>query len=220
MITQRPKQKDQSKNKEKRKRKNKNKHNIVKITTVQKEYCTILKKNKTDIYIRSEKRTHIYYERILKLLNSSKDIDNLIEGVKNKRPPVNEECNEITIYAVGSNILKASYLVQDIMSFYFKTIKNIVDHSTEGKNNKKIDVTSLIDINVDSKTLIMNDNRITEKFKVRKEFLEENYDSLIKFAMQPYSKDIHNYKEEYLERRVTNVIITIKKKKKNKGIYF
>ncbi|CRG94364.1 conserved Plasmodium protein, unknown function [Plasmodium gallinaceum] len=192
------------------KKKKKKKKNEITIETIQKENSPILKKKNIDIYITSNKSINIYYERILKILNNSKEVDNIIEG-NNKINNLLVSNNEVHIYAVGTNIIKASYLVQDLIKYYYLLLKNIQD-SSKKNIKKKIDIYSFIDIKVNSKTLIMNDNVILNKFLIKEEFLSDNYDDLINFSKQSYNQNFHKYIEKNKERRLTNVIISLKKK--------
>ncbi|CRG98689.1 conserved Plasmodium protein, unknown function [Plasmodium relictum] len=192
------------------KKKKKKKRNEITIETIQKEHSPILKKKNIDIYITSDKPIKIYYDRILKILNSTKQVDSIIEG-DNKINNSFVSNDEIHIYAVGSNIIKASYLIQDIVKHYYQLLKNIQDSSMKNKK-KDIDISSFIDIKINSKTLIVNDNIILNKFLIKEEFLSDNFDDLINFSKQSYNPNIHKYIEKNKERRLTNVIISLKKK--------
>ncbi|SBT70540.1 conserved Plasmodium protein, unknown function [Plasmodium malariae] len=250
----------------------KKKKKEVTIETIQKEYSPVLRKKKTDIYIASNKPINIYYEKILKTFNSNtKKVEHLIEGDVKKANSCDIPSNDqICIYAVGTNILRASYLVQDIVNFYYNFLHNIrnaanvnvpnvnsanvnsanvnsanvnsanvnaanvnsanvnsanvnsanvnsanvnsanvnsanvnsanvnaanVNISNKGKRKKSVDVTSHIDIKVNSKTLLMNDNVITNKFSIKEDFSDDDYDDVINFAKQPYNPTLHKYIE-------------------------
>ncbi|SBT86467.1 conserved Plasmodium protein, unknown function [Plasmodium malariae] len=242
----------------------KKKKKEVTIETIQKEYSPVLRKKKTDIYIASNKPINIYYQQILKTLNSkTKKVEHLIEGdIKKANSCAIPSNDQICIYAVGTNILRASYLVQDIVNFYYNFLHNIrnganvnvpnvnsayvnvpnvnsayvnvpnvnsanvnsanvnsanvnsanVNISNKGKRKKSVDVTSHIDIKVNSKTLLMNDNVITNKFSIKEDFSDDDYADVINFAKQPYNPTLHKYIERSKERRVTVVAISIKKK--------
>ncbi|SBS95154.1 conserved Plasmodium protein, unknown function [Plasmodium malariae] len=205
----------------------KKKKKEVTIETIQKEYSPVLRKKKTDIYIASNKPINIYYQQILKTLNSkTKKVEHLIEGdIKKANSCAIPSNDQICIYAVGTNILRASYLVQDIVNFYYNFLHNIrnganvnvpnvnsayvnvpnvnvpnvnsanVNISNKGKRKKSVDVTSHIDIKVNSKTLLMNDNVITNKFSIKEDFSDDDYDDVINFAKQPYNPTLHKYIE-------------------------
>ncbi|CXH96163.1 conserved Plasmodium protein, unknown function [Plasmodium berghei] len=217
----------------------------VTIDTIQKEYDHVHKKKKTDIYIRYSKPINIYQKRIVKLLNTNANqVTNVIEGnnknVNNSRNMQNEQ---VCIYAVGNNIIRSFYLLQDIVSYYCKFLASInspkhsiltnrtntVGISTNNNNNnnnkttnskippkiKHIDYSGHLDININSGTLLMNDNIISNTYIIKDIFLNDNYDSLINFAKTPYNTRFHKYSERTKERRVTYVSISIKKKNKN-----
>ncbi|SCL97686.1 conserved Plasmodium protein, unknown function [Plasmodium chabaudi chabaudi] len=209
------------------------------IDTIQKEYDHVHKKKNTDIYIRSSKPINIYQKRIIKLLNTNtSQVANIIEGnnknVNNSKDMPNEQ---VCIYAVGSNIIRSSYLLQDIVNYYCKFLTSISatkqSTNTNKTNNTSISATSNknantkapakikhtdysahLDININSETLSMNDNIISNTYIINDIFLNDNYDSLINFAKTPYNPKLHKYSERTKERRVTYVSISIKKKNK------
>ncbi|SCL97988.1 conserved Plasmodium protein, unknown function [Plasmodium chabaudi chabaudi] len=209
------------------------------IDTIQKEYDHVHKKKNTDIYIRSSKPINIYQKRIIKLLNTNtSQVANIIEGnnknVNNSKDMPNEQ---VCIYAVGSNIIRSSYLLQDIVNYYCKFLTSISatkqSTNTNKTNNTNISATSNknantkapakikhtdysahLDININSETLSMNDNIISNTYIINDIFLNDNYDSLINFAKTPYNPKLHKYSERTKERRVTYVSISIKKKNK------
>ncbi|XP_026306922.1 uncharacterized protein LOC113221807 [Piliocolobus tephrosceles] len=206
----------------------KQKENVqVTINNIQNEYSHVLSKGNRDVYITSNKPIETYYKRIVKILNiDTKSIDHIIEG--NKRIPRIEIFNNndsnnnyVCIYAVGANILKAAYLLQDIINHYNSAVYNVYgkfnyNRTNNNINKKNCNILSPIEIKVYSKTLIMNDNIISNKFIVKNEFLKDDeYETLINFAKQPYDKNLHKYVEKIKERRVTAIKIKIKKKKNN-----
>ncbi|GAB64939.1 hypothetical protein PCYB_041410 [Plasmodium cynomolgi strain B] len=173
--------------------------------TFQKEHTSVLQKKKTDVYITSGKPTKIYYDRVIEVLNSgTKQVELVIDG-DNKQ--ANHPCrpsgeDQVSIYAVGTNILRASYVLQDVIKFYCSFIKKVQQMAKKDKKPK---------IDVKSKTLHMNDTVISNTYTVKEEFLEDDYDAVIAFARQPYDPTLHKYRERTKERRVTGVVISIKK---------
>ncbi|CAD2085397.1 conserved Plasmodium protein, unknown function [Plasmodium vinckei lentum] len=212
----------------------------VTIDTIQKEYDHVHKKKNTDIYIRSSKPINIYQKRIIKLLNTNANqVTNIIEGNnKNVNNSKNIPNEQVCIYAVGSNIIRSSYLLQDIVNYYCKFLASIstlkhninanktnnINISTNSNNKntnnkttpkiKHTDYSTHLDININSETLLMNDNIISNTYIINDIFLNDNYDSLINFAKTPYNPKLHKYSERTKERRVTYVSISIKKKNK------
>ncbi|CDU16321.1 conserved Plasmodium protein, unknown function [Plasmodium yoelii] len=210
----------------------------VTIDTIQKEYDHVHKKKNTDIYIRSSKPINIYQKRIIKLLNTNANqITNIIEGNnKNVNNSGNVPNEQVCIYAVGNNIIRSLYLLQDVVNYYCKFLESIniykhntitnktntLDISTNNNNKttnskiskkiKKIDHSNHLDINTNSGTLLMIDNIISNTYIIKDRFLNDNYDNLISFARLPYNSKYHKYLERTKERRVTYVSISIKKK--------
>ncbi|KNA01374.1 hypothetical protein PVNG_01816 [Plasmodium vivax North Korean] len=194
---------------EKKKKKTK-----VTLETIQKEYTSVLQKKKTDVYITSGKPIKIYYDRVIKVLNSgTKQVELVIDGDNKQannpcRPPGEEQ---VSIHAVGKNILRASYVLQDVINFYSNFINRVQQMAKNDKKPKVVDVFSFLSVEVESKTLQMNDTVITNTYAVEEEFLRDDYDALIAFARQPYNPALHKYRERTKERRVTGVVITIRK---------
>ncbi|GAW79448.1 hypothetical protein, conserved [Plasmodium gonderi] len=193
----------------------KKKKNVT-LETVQREYKTVLQKKSTDIYITSEKPLKIYYDRILKILNNGKkQVEHVIEGenkIANIFEGPSKEEEEVHVHAVGRNILRASYLLQDVVNYYCEFLKNIPHTSKQNRNKNDMDVFSFIDITVESNTLLMNDTVITNTYTVKDEFLQDEYDSIIALAKEPYDFKNHEYMERSKERRITGIVISIKKK--------
>ncbi|CAA9986687.1 conserved Plasmodium protein, unknown function [Plasmodium knowlesi strain H] len=197
-----------------KKKKKKKKKTKVTLETIQKEHTSVLQKKKTDVYITSGKPIKIYYDRVIKVLNSgTKQLDLIIDG-DNRQP--NNLCNpsegdQVSIYAVGTNILRASYILQDVINFYCNFIRKVQQMARKDKKQKFADVFSFINVDVISKTLHMNDTVISNTYTVKEEFLQDDYDAVIAFAKQPYDPALHKYRERTKERRVTAVVISIKK---------
>ncbi|EUD66751.1 hypothetical protein C922_02736 [Plasmodium inui San Antonio 1] len=185
------------------------------LESIQKEHTSVLQKKKTDVYITSGKPIKIYYDRIIKLLNSgNRQVDLVIDGDNrqaNNPYRQSEEDQVVSIYAVGTNILRASYVLQDVINFYCSFIRKVQQVARKDKMAKPVDVFSLINVEVGSKTLHMNDTVISNTYTVKEEFLQDDYDAVIAFARQPYDPVLHKYKERTKERRVTGVVILIKK---------
>ncbi|KJP87352.1 hypothetical protein AK88_03032 [Plasmodium fragile] len=198
-----------------KKKKKKKKKTKVTVETFQKEHTCVLQKKKTDVYITSGKPIKIYYDRVIKVLNSGiKQVEMVIDGdnkqVHNAYKPSGED--QVSIYAVGTNILRASYILQDVINFYSTFIKKVQEMATKKEKKPKFaDVFSFINIHVESKTLHMNDTVISNTYTVKEEFLQDDYDAVIAFARQPYDPSLHKYRERTKQRRVTGVVITIKK---------
>ncbi|ETB57199.1 hypothetical protein YYC_05011 [Plasmodium yoelii 17X] len=193
----------------------------VTIDTIQKEYDHVHKKKNTDIYIRSSKPINIYQKRIIKLLNTNANqITNIIEGNnKNVNNSGNVPNEQVCIYAVGNNIIRSLYLLQDVVNYYCKFLESIniykhntitnktntLDISTNNNNkttnskiSKKIkhfNYSNHLDINTNSGTLLMIDNIISNTYIIKDRFLNDNYDNLISFARLPYNSKYHKYLE-------------------------
>ncbi|SPJ08404.1 conserved Plasmodium protein, unknown function [Plasmodium sp. DRC-Itaito] len=217
-------------------KKKKKKTNHVIVENIQKECSFVLKKGKNDIYVTNNKPIQIYNDRIIKLLNEKthKNVEDLIEGDNKNLNKNGYTSNTVFIHAVGINILKASYIVQDLVSYYYQFVKSIQGPTiSDNENNNNIlekkkkkaeknNLLSFIDIHIESNTLIMNDNVITNTYDMiqyfnhnknnddDKSFYDE-YDNLIKFASMKYDPLKHKYSERCKERRVTNITIGIKK---------
>ncbi|SOV73774.1 conserved Plasmodium protein, unknown function [Plasmodium sp. gorilla clade G3] len=217
-------------------KKKKKKNNHVIVENIQKECSFVLKKGKNDIYVTNNKPIQIYKDRIIKLLNEKthKNVEEIIEG-DNKDLNKNECTNDtVFIHAVGINILKASYIIQDLFSYYYQFLKSIQGSTNlhnENNNNilekkkrkeEKKNPLSFIDIHIECNTLIMNDNIITNTYDMVQHFnhkknsdddksFYDECDNLIKFASMKYDPLKHKYLERCKERRVTNVTIRIKK---------
>ncbi|SOV10437.1 conserved Plasmodium protein, unknown function [Plasmodium gaboni] len=221
----------------------KKKNNHVVVENIQKECSFVLKKKKKDIYVTNSKPIQIYNERIIKLLNEKthKNVEEIIEGDNNKDLNINGYTDDtVFIHAVGFNILKASYIVQDLFSYYYQFLKHIqatttVDNNNNNNNNKNNNITekkkkkeekrnlsSFIDIHIECNTLIMNDNIVTNTYDMVQYFnhndnndnhnsFYDQCDNLIKFASTKYDPLKHKYSERCKERRVTKVTIGIKK---------
>ncbi|SBO23498.1 conserved Plasmodium protein, unknown function [Plasmodium knowlesi strain H] len=181
-----------------KKKKKKKKKTKVTLETIQKEHTSVLQKKKTDVYITSGKPIKIYYDRVIKVLNSgTKQLDLIIDG-DNRQP--NNLCNpsegdQVSIYAVGTNILRASYILQDVINFYCNFIRKVQQMARKDKKQKFADVFSFINVDVISKTLHMNDTVISNTYTVKEEFLQDDYDAVIAFAKQPYDPALHKYRE-------------------------
>ncbi|KYO03087.1 hypothetical protein PRSY57_0215100 [Plasmodium reichenowi] len=217
-------------------KKKKKKPNHVIVENIQKECSFVLKKGNNDIYVSNNKAIQIYNDRIIKLLNkrTHKNVEEIIEGDYkdlNKNKYTNDT---VFIHAVGINILKASYIVQDLFSYYYEFVKSIQGPTISDKKNnnnilekkkkkeEKKNLLSYIDIHIECNTLIMNDNIITNIYDMDQHFNHNNnndddksfyheYDNLIKFASMKYDPLKHKYSERSKGRRVTNVTIGIKK---------
>ncbi|ANQ06407.1 Uncharacterized protein PCOAH_00009480, partial [Plasmodium coatneyi] len=196
-------------------KKKKKKKTTVTLETIQKEHTSVLQKKKKDVYITSGKPIKIYYDRVIKVLNSgAKQLDLLIDGDNRQ---ANNPCNpfgedhQVSIHAVGTNILRASYVLQDVINFYCNFLNRVHQMARKDKKPKLVDVFSLVNVDVKSKTLHMNDTVIANTYTVKEEFLQDDYDAVIAFARQPYDPALHKYRERTKERRVTGVVISIKK---------
>ncbi|ETW20751.1 hypothetical protein PFFVO_00306 [Plasmodium falciparum Vietnam Oak-Knoll (FVO)] len=219
-------------------KKKKKKTNHVIVENIQKECSFVLKKENNDIYVSNNKPIQIYNDRIIKLLNerTHKNVEEIIEGDYkdlNKNKYINDT---VYIHAVGINILKASYIIQDLFSYYHEFVKSIqeptISHNKNNNNNilekkkkkkeKKKNPLRYIDIHIECNTLIMNDNIITNIYDMDQHFnhnknndddksFYDEYDNLIKFASMKYDPLKHKYLERCKERRVTSVTIGIKK---------
>ncbi|SBT31531.1 conserved Plasmodium protein, unknown function [Plasmodium ovale wallikeri] len=143
----------------------------------------------------------------------TKKVEYIIEGdnkmINNFETTLSNEV--IRIHAVGSNILRASYLLQDVVNYYSSFLKDIQNTSSMGKKTSPIDVYSLIDIKVSSKSLFMYDNVISNRYHIKEEFLKDDYDDIINFAKQPYDRNMHTYRERCKERIITGITISLKK---------